>query len=187
MPWPNWVDLVVVIIVLRACYIGYARGVVTELLHLAVAVTVTSLVVNYWSLAAGWVRNWVALQPELVNVAVFWLLFLIGLMVMRWLIKRVGSLLGWERLHWTFQTIGIILGTLRGLWWAGFLVVVLTSTGVPYLHASVEERSIIGPRLVRPARETLERIADSFPGANNRPRSTLPALMQQKKTAPDTE
>ena len=48
--WPNWVDLIILILILRMSYNGFGRGLLMEMLQLAGAVAITCLSVNYWGL-----------------------------------------------------------------------------------------------------------------------------------------
>lgn len=180
--WPNWVDLIVVIVLLRTCYSGFGRGFLTELLNLAGAVTVTAIAVNFWGVVAKRLQPWLWIDPAYTPVVVFWLIFLTMALGLRWVLARVGDVIKWERLHWTIQGLGLLLGGLRGLWWAGFLLIVLTTSGFVYLRDSVEARSVLGPRLVEIARNSMGRIADRFPGASSRGVTLVPPM--KKSAAP---
>ena len=94
----------------------------------------------------------------------FWGLFLLLLFGVHLLIKRVAQVIKWERLHWLIQGMGLMLGGLRGLWWSGFLLIVLASSGVIWVQQAVEERSLIGPSLLPVSRTILEQVGDRFPG-----------------------
>ena len=174
--WPNWVDLVIVSSLFIACYRGYWRGLLAELLNLAGAVTITSVTLNYGRVVAQWVPrpSWVA--DTVANVVFFWTLFLLLWVVVRLIQKRLSAVIKWERLHWIIQSAGLVCGGLRGLWWAGFIVVVLSSSGFTYLRQSVEERSLLGPKLLRLSRDALGQAADRFPGAVSRGAELVPPV-----------
>ncbi len=174
--WPNWVDLIIVSIFLRACYNGFSRGLVSEILGLVGAVGVTCLSVNYWYTVKGWLEPWLWVRPHLAGAMVFALVFLAALLLLRLALERISTILKWERLHWGIQGLGLLLGALRGLWWAGLVLVLLTSSGVAYLQASVMEKSVLGPRLAEQAEDHLARIAARFPGAAQRGPDLLPAV-----------
>ena len=175
---PNWIDLIIVTVVLRTCYNGFGRGLLAELLSLIGAVAITSLTLNYAEVASGWVKSWVQAGPSLMHVGVFWAFFLIVSLAVRIVLRRAADVIKWERLHWAVQGLGLVLGGLRGLWWSGFLLVVLSSSGVAFLRQSVEERSMFGPRLLHVAREGLVRAADRFPGAAGRGPDLVPPLIR---------
>ena len=179
--WPNWVDLIVITIIFRTCYSGFGRGLLAELLNLAGAVSVTALSVNYGGLVTSTVRPWVPwVDSTIAEFVIFWALFFGLLFVGHKIIKFVTGFIKWERLHWFIQGIGIALGALRGLWWSGFILFVFASSGLTYLKASVEERSIVGPRLLGLSRESLERVTDTFPGVEHRGNPLVPPVKKSE-------
>ena len=103
-------------------------------------------------------------------------LFLILIFAVHMIIRRVTNVIKWERLHWAIQGLGLMVGALRGLWWSGLILAVLTSSGVTYLQESVEKRSVLGPRLAQLARVQLEQVADRFPGASLRGPFLIPPM-----------
>ena len=141
---------------------------VTEILYLLGAISVTALTVNYWNLLLSWVRPWSSLPVQLIAPIVFWALFLIVLVFAHMVLHRLTGLIRWERLHWLIQGIGMIVGTVRGLWWSGLILLALTMSGFAYLQESVQQRSVVGPRLALLSRTQIEWIADKFPGARFR-------------------
>lgn len=174
--WPNWVDLVVVTILLRTSYNGFGRGLVAELLSLAGAISATVFTMNYARVVTQAVSPWIWFDATVAGFLIFVGLFLILIAAVHAIMKRLTEIMNWERLHWAIQGIGLMLGALRGLWWSGVIVVVLTASGVVYLQESVEKRSVLGPHLVSVARESIGRIADRFPGASLRGPVLVPPL-----------
>jgi len=179
--WPNWVDLIVLILLFRGCYSGFGRGVLAELFNLALAVGTTMLVLNYWSVVAGWIVPWLWFDHTLGTFLLFLALLLLGVVLSHEILRRLGELVKWERLHWTTQGLGLILGGIRGLWWAGFILIVLASSGFVYLSESVEQRSVMGPRLISLAHESFSRVANRFPGAQHRGREFVPPARYRSK------
>lgn len=171
---PNWVDLVIVICLLITCYNGFGRGLVAELLNLAGAIFATALALNYWEVVAGWLTPWMRLDPILAKWLIFWALFVILMVLAHQLCRRLTQVVKWERLHWAIQGLGLVLGGIRGLWWAGFILLALTSSGFLYLRDSVEQESVLGPRLVILAKDQLTSVADRFPGAPRRRETLIP-------------
>jgi len=179
--WPNWVDLIVVTLLITGCYNGFGRGVLAEFFNLVGAVIATCLTVNYWSLLAKWVPPLPWLGADFTTLLVFLVLFVTVRFLVRLLVRLCCDVVKWERLHWFVQGLGLFFGGVRGLWWAGFLVVVLTGTQIPYLKSSVEEKSIVGPRLAQLAQNTIEQVANMFPGAGQRRSLALVPAIELKK------
>ena len=174
--WPNWVDLVIVTLVFITCYRGYWRGLLAEVFNAAGALAVTSVTLNYSKVVTRIVplSSWIP-EPA-ATLVLFWGLFLLLWLVVRLIRKRLSAVMAWERLHWTIQSAGLVCGGLRGLWWAGFILVVLSSSGFTYLRQSVEERSLLGPQLLRLSRDALGQVADRFPGAASRGAEFVPPV-----------
>lgn len=174
--WPNWVDLVIVTILLRTSYNGFGRGLLSEILSLVGAVGATVLTINYAHRVTQWVSPWIWFSQTVAGFVVFLGLFLILIFVVHVVMRRVTDVIKWERLHWAVQGLGLMIGALRGLWWSGVILTVLTSSGVVYLQESVEKRSVLGPRLAHIARANLAQVADRFPGAALRGPVLIPPL-----------
>jgi len=179
--WPNWVDLIIVTFLIRGCYSGFGHGLLTELLNLAGAVSITALTVNWADAAGGWLGQWGWLSPRVAGLVGFWGVFVVLMAAVHFVVRRVTEVVKWERLHWMVQGMGLVFGGIRGLWWAGFLLVVLASSGFAFLRQSVEERSLFGPRLRDLSRETLVRVADVYPGATLRSGHLVPPMKARAK------
>lgn len=178
--WPNWVDLIVLTVVFTTGYNGFRRGFWFEFLNLAGAVVVTALTVNYATFVTFRLRPWIgSLNPILVAQLVFWTLFLVLRIGVRLLIGLVTRALKWEQVHWTLQTMGMVLGVARGLWWAGFLLISVSASGVVYLRESVEDRSVSGPRGLAAAQEAIEWVSRHAPGARYRTKQLVPPMRSE--------
>ena len=157
-------------------YNGFGRGFLAELLNLIGAVAITALTVNYADMVAGVLRPWMPLPPPATAVVGFWGLFLILWYAARAARKRVAKVIKWERFNWFIQGMGLLLGGLRGLWWAGFILLVLSTSGYSFLLESVGKKSVLAPRLLNSFRISLEQTGNRFPGAKLRGAVPVPPL-----------
>ena len=164
--WPNWIDLIIITVILKACYSGFARGLLAELLNLLGAVTVTALAINYAGVVTSWLQSRVAFPAYLTAVVGFWVVFLGLWVAMHVLIRQISRVIKWERVNWLIQGLGLLLGGIRGLWWAGFLLVVLSASGFAFLQEGVEKNSVLGPRLLDVAHTSFEEVTARFPGTH---------------------
>ncbi len=176
MMFPNWVDLIIVSLFLRAVYNAFGRGLLAELLSLAGALVVTSLTINWWHALAKRLAPYLWVGAEFATFLVFLGLVLFGILAVHLVVRKVSEVIKWERLHWTIQGLGMLAGGLRGLWWAGFLCVLLAHSGFDYLQRSVKNESILGPRALELAAEHIARVADLFPGTGARGPSLVPPI-----------
>ncbi len=182
-PWPNWVDLIIVTIVLRTCYNGFYRGFFVGFLNLVGVVSATVVSLNYSRVVIQWLQPWIQLDAVVMACVVFWGIFFSLVIAVNVLIRRLTEFLKWERLHWSIQSVGLVLGLLRGLWWIAIILVAMATSGVPYLKASVEERSVLGPHVLPFAQKYLEEVANQFPGAEGRGEELIPPMKRVAKSS----
>ena len=161
--WPNWVDLVVIILTLRASYSGFGRGILAEFFYLAGTISITALACNFHSTIAQYLSGWLPLRQEIVNVVIFVSLLVLGGALLRIVISRLAAHLRAEKLPSWIQQMGFLLGAVRGLWWASLILWVLIGIG-PYFMQSVEQRSLTGRQLLKVGRPAIEQAAAWFPG-----------------------
>jgi uncharacterized membrane protein required for colicin V production len=180
--WPNWVDLIVIIIVVRTCYSGSAQSLLIGVLNLAGVVLATALTVNYSGALAAFIYPWLALvPPTTIAFTVFWLV-LIGLVAgLRSGLRVLVSLVKGERIHWFLQGVGAVVGGARGVWWAGLITLSMAVSGFPYLEASTAERSLLGLPIMKFTHDTLVRVTNRLPGAANRAPTLIPAAKHTVK------
>ena len=174
--WPNWIDLIIVTIIWATSYSGFGRGFLAEFLNLISAVAITALTINLAEPAAGFLRAWLPLSPPAVTVLAFWGLFLTLWFAARAIRKRVADVIKWERFNWFIQGMGLLLGGLRGLWWAGFLLLALTASGYSFLNESVNKQSVLAPRLLNAFHVSLEEASHRLPGARFKGEHPVPPL-----------
>lgn len=168
MQWPNWVDLIIVTIFLRACYGGFGRGLLAESINLMGLVAATVIAINYHGLVASWLKPGLWFEPRTGTFLVFCLTFFVVIFVVRTIVRRVSVLLEWDGLHLAVHGLGLVVGAIRGLWWAGLIVVMMTSSGFVYLRNSVRQDSMFGAGLEQLSRRTMTMVVDRFPGAGER-------------------
>ncbi|MBI4341112.1 MAG: CvpA family protein [Candidatus Omnitrophica bacterium] len=175
---PNWVDLLLLILLFRGCYVGIEHGAFAALLNGLAAVSATVLTMNTAPVAWSTAHAWLPVRGPVVQAVMFWTLFVVSLLILQALVRRLTSVVKWERLHWTTQGLGLLLGAARGVWWIAVALTACASSGLPYLQASAGERSVVGTALREPARELLAIVADRFPGAAGRGETLIPSWVQ---------
>ena len=171
--WPNWVDLILLILMLRACYIGLVRGYVLEGVLLLGLIVTTAVACNGYAYVSAFAQPWWpfdALWLDATGFAIFWIA---GIALSYWLMRHTASLIKHGRPHWILQGVGIVAGAVRGLWICGLFVLLIVSLGNTYLITSVQRRSILSPHLVERARNSLQWTADRFPGHSVRPQQAF--------------
>ena len=162
--WPNWIDLVILILVFRGCYVGFCREWWTELLHLVGVVAVSVFTCHFYVTLVEWLSPWWRFDPYWLEIAGVGALFVIAMVLVHLGIRRFSALIPHGQTRWLGHGMGMGVGGLRGAWWAGLTMLFMLSLQQPYLMRSVAERSLLGPRLVAVSRTTLRWLVDRVPG-----------------------
>ena len=133
-----------------------------ELLHLVGIVGATILACTFHGSVSRALALWVTVvDPNTLDFVSFLALLALGLTVFVQLgVRTLAKGVTGNRLAWSVQGLGLLVGGVRGLWWAGLAFLVLLSTGVPYLARSIQERSLLSPRLVTVSRATLTQLVE---------------------------
>jgi len=166
--WPNWVDLIVLTLVLRAAYVGSCRGFIVESLHLVGLVSITALACNFYGVVAEWVSPWWGGDPSVLSFLCFVALLLGSAFLINRLAIKVTRFIKHAPDRWVVHGLGFLVGGIRGFWWASLIVLLMLSLGMPYLTRSIEERSIAGPHVAKFGGKSLDWVADRYPGAMRR-------------------
>ena len=178
-PLPNWVDLIVVIIIWRACYGGLDRGLFVELLLLASAFVVSAATLNYAGVVAGWARPWL-FNDWRSDAVVYALIFLTLLLIFHEIVRSITQRVPMQASNWIVHGGGLIVGAVRGLWWASIVLIVVAGTGIPYFRGAVRERSITGTKFFEASRQVIVQATNYFPGSENRRSDLIPPVMAEK-------
>ena len=145
----NGVDVGIVIITLRAGYVGSKRGFIPELTTLVGFLTALVLSLQHKEETALLFARWVSLPLRWQNLLAEGVLFTgiyIIFRIIRSLISKLFHLEGtgtWNRLS------GALLGLLRGGFLYGVLLVILLQISSAPLKKEVQEKSFFGSYLVR--------------------------------------
>ncbi|MBI4597224.1 MAG: CvpA family protein [Candidatus Omnitrophica bacterium] len=158
-------------------YRAFHRGLLTGLLGLAGSIATTVLVVSYADDVITLVLPWLKTDQAFSTFVIFWCLFLIGLLTMYQVMKVISRLFTWEKLNIVTQILAAVAGLVRGAWWAGFLLLALTSSGVPYLQKSVVERSALESYVLPPVKNAVEQFSDIVQGGRANAGPLIPPLV----------
>jgi membrane protein required for colicin V production len=147
LPETNWVDIIVVIFLIRGGYIGYNLGFSVELFKLLGAVVATVLSLIYYADIGNWLTSHSFLSLQVANFISFLALFFSLLLVFKLVRTLLFRILHLELFGGLERWGGFTLGLGRSLIFASLFVFALTLLPVTYLKESVEEKSLSGAYL----------------------------------------
>lgn len=156
--------MVLVIIVARAGYVGTLHGMWVEALRLLSACAALLVSVTVVALASGWLMTVIPLEQAIIERVSFFALAAAAWMMLRIASRWIGGRLKQHAIAGWNQVVSGLLGLGSGVLMAGLIAWALNCLPVPYLQASVMERSGSGAVMVR-ATQTVTRYAGSLAGA----------------------
>ncbi len=156
MPKTNWIDIVVIIFLIRGGYIGLVKGFSVEIFKIlgAIASVVFSLI--YYKEVGQWLTSHSFLSLQVADVLALGVLFCLSLIVLRVVRVLIFRVLHLELFYGLEKWGGIILGLGRSVVFASLFLFALTLIPVDYFKTAVEERSFSGPYLKEVAPKVLD-------------------------------
>ena len=159
----NWVDVLIVIILVRIGYVALQDGLSHEIFPLIGAVATACISARYYSELALLVQSITGLSVQILDLLVFVLLIVgIGLIFkMARILVDILVKVTWHPLVEKFG--GLIFGFLRASVVISVVLMMMSLMPFSYLHYSIKERSLSGPYFLKVVPEISSKIAWVFP------------------------
>lgn len=159
----NWVDIFVVILLIRTSYIGARTGLSVELFKLIGILVGLYLAMRFYSNLGGWITSKIALPTELADGLSFLILIFASIISLKYvgvILSKVVKLTFAERFD---KWGGFISGLLRGAVLLSLIFMFLGILQIDYFTKSIEERSLTGPYIKRITPQAYRVIAKTVP------------------------
>lgn len=159
----NWIDLLIVILLIRSSYVGFTKGFGWELFRFVGYIATVLSAIYYYEFVSQLISDYFPVISSFSNLVSFSGIYLAILFIFKFINLLLEKVIKIE----TFSTIerigGLLLGFLRGVILTSLLLISLVFTPVPYFEKSVKERSYSGQVVVRFAPFLYEEAALVFP------------------------
>jgi uncharacterized membrane protein required for colicin V production len=160
----NWVDIFVVILLIRISYVAIKNGAFPELFKFLGVVLGTYLSLHYYTKLADFLKTFV--KSEVASIELFDLLSLIILIVLGYIIAallREGLMrfIKVEVLSTVNKWAALILGLLRGILVSSLLIYLFSLPVISYLKKSAAD-SFLSRRIVKVAPSVYQGIWNNF-------------------------
>ncbi len=149
----NWVDVLIVIILARICYISIKIGFVSEIFKLFGLLFSLYLACHYYTVVSDLIGNRAnvrspsSIMPvEFLDFMVFIVLIFVGYGIFVLLRETLGKLIHTEAVDTLNRWGGLCVGFIRGILLASLIVFILTIMSISYFKNSVYQ-SYFGHRL----------------------------------------
>lgn len=147
----NWLDIFVLIMIFRICYIAVKSGFTTELFKFLGTITAIYLGMHYAVLISDYIRKQMPVTDKVslqfIDCVVFLLLVILGYLLFV-LVRNVSkNFIKIEAVSALNKWGGLILGGFRSILLVSLISFTLAIPGIPYFKNSVQH-SYLGSRLV---------------------------------------
>jgi len=162
----NWVDIVVLILIVRTTYVALQHGLTHEVFPLIGSIAMLLVSLRYYSgLGLAISKTLFNLPLALSNFFSF-LILIIGLGLLCKLVNTILAKLVKVEWHPLIERFGgFVTGLLRGSIIAGITLTVLALLPIPYLQSSIRDRSLIGMSFLRIGPDIYDKTIEFLPFA----------------------
>jgi len=155
LPQTNWVDIIVIILLIRGGYIGLNQGFSVELFKVVGAVGVTVFSLLYYNKLGLWLSSHSFLPLQIAEFFSFLVLILALLFIFKLIRVLLFKILHLELFYGVERWGGFTLGLARSVIFTSLLLFALTLLPSEYIRGSVQDKSLFGPYLKEVAPKAL--------------------------------
>ena len=156
LPETNWVDIIVIIFLIRGGYIGLTQGLSVELFKTLGAVGACVVTLLYYNRLGQYLSSHSFLSLQIAGFLAFLVLIFSLLFIFRTIRVLVCKVLNLQLFYGLEKWGGLGLGLARSIIFASLFLFVLALIPVQYIKESVEVKSLSGPYLKQVAPKVLD-------------------------------
>lgn len=159
----NWVDILIVIIIVRISYVALQDGLSHEIFPLIGTVLTAAISIHYYRDLALFIQNMVKLSIPILNMLAF-ITLVIGVGLVFKLARALVDVLmkvTWHPL--VEKSGGLVFGLLRASVVVSIVLTVMSLMPLSYLQYSIKDRSLTGSYFLKIAPEISSKVAWAFP------------------------
>lgn len=162
----NWLDIFVVILLFRICYISLRNGLAAEFFKLLGTLTALYLALHYYTVLSDWInqRQFILKEKmplEFLDFLLFVLLTVLGYVIFVILREAFSRFIKMEAKARLNKWGGLVLGIARGFLLSSLIIFMLVISSISYFKDSVIS-SYSGRRLFKVAPATYTRLWNSL-------------------------
>lgn len=163
----NWIDVIVIIVMLRTSYVAFQDGLSHEIFPLIGAVSTLIIALHYYNtLALAVTRNILQVNTAVACFFSFLALVIIIGIIFRLLRGVVDAIVkvSWHPVLEKFG--GLIVGVIRASVVASTVLIILALLPLPYIQWSIRDKSVTGMYFLRIGPEMHANVTALLPGGN---------------------
>ncbi len=141
----NWVDVLVVILIIRISYVAFQEGLSREIFpFLGVMATLTGSLHYYEKIGFLISKDLFNLSPEISNFLSFVILAIIITLIFKLLKVLVDKIIKVEWHPFIERFGGLLIGLARAAITTSLILMIIALVPVPYLQKSIRDKSVSG-------------------------------------------
>lgn len=159
----NWIDIVIVTILIRVCYVALEDGLSHEIFPLIGSALTAAISLQYYHNLASFIKNLLNLPITILDLTAF-LLLVIGVGLLFKFARALVDLM--MKVTWNpllEKSGGMICGILRGSVIVSLLLITLSLAPLSYMQHSIRDRSLTGMFFLKIAPAIHARLAWMLP------------------------
>jgi len=134
----NWIDAIVLIIIIRTAFVGFRRGAVSELLITIGFFILCIISIQYYSQVGQFISYYIQIPLKYSRILSYFVI-IGGGFVLIWLASRaITILVDFKGLSIANKSIGIIFGTIKGFVVCNIFLFLLLMMDIDYLSYLIE-------------------------------------------------
>ena len=145
----SWVDLLVIIIVLRSTYVGSQRGFFGELFHIFGICLVIIFSIHFYTPISNFLNQYLFIPLNIAYIIGFSIITLIVYLVFRAVYNLLWNVVKIEVFPAINKIGGSLLGFCKGFTVCIFLIFIMLLIPIHYVTQSVRAKSIFAPFFIK--------------------------------------
>ena len=159
----NWIDIVVLIILIRTSYVGLSRGITKDFFSFLAIVVATCLSIHYYEKLAGFLAGHLDFLNQKTAILLSFILLVAGsLLILKIFVFLISRLIKIEFASFLEKIGGLIIGIVYGFLLSSLLLIILSFSQTDYIQGSLK-RSYSAPFIIKIAPRTYDAVLKILP------------------------
>lgn len=144
----NWIDIVIIVIALRAFYIGLKRGFVSEIFHLFAVLAAIFVIFHYYPMCSKFLENRIFFKLGIAKAVAFIGIWVAVALIAKFVRDGVNMVFKIEAKSFIDKFGGLLVALGRGALVCSLLLCFFIVTDTEYLSRNVQG-SYLSPKIVK--------------------------------------
>ncbi len=149
MTYISWVDLLVIIVVLRSTYVGSQRGFFGELFHIFGICLVIVFSIHFYTPVSNFLNQYLFIPLNIAYIIGFLIVTIVIYLIFKCIYGFLRKVIKIEAFPVINKIGGSVLGFCKGFAIATFLIFIMLLTPIRYITESAKTKSSFAPFFIK--------------------------------------